>query len=63
MNGLPLETSSADLINQIENYTQSIIDKLPPELKETNFAFDIAYLSMGNQMKYIGDQFTVGTLI
>lgn len=47
MKGLPYKVSSPELITRIEKYTQSIVNKLPPELRETNFAFDIALLKNG----------------
>jgi hypothetical protein len=42
--GLPFTVSAPELIDRIEAYTQTIVDKLPPSLRETNFAFDIALL-------------------
>jgi|GEM_PF-5210322 hypothetical protein len=48
LKGLPFEVSSQETITKIENFTQSLIDKLPPELRETNFAFDTALLKDGS---------------
>lgn len=47
MKNLPFEVSSMVEVNKVERFAQSIIDKLPADLKETNFAFDIALLKDG----------------
>jgi hypothetical protein len=46
--GLPFEVSPPALIKRVEAFTQEIMNGLPPELREMNFAFDIAQLSDGN---------------
>jgi hypothetical protein len=58
LKGLPYEVSSADLIERIEQYTQSVVDKLPPDLKEMDFAFDIALLKDG---KFIAIESNAGS--
>ncbi len=36
------------IIEQVEKYTQALLDRLPPELRGTPFAFDIALLKDGS---------------
>jgi hypothetical protein len=46
--GQPFEVSSPEAFEKVNNFAQSIVDKLPPELRETNFGFDIALLKNGH---------------
>lgn len=46
--GLPYEVSPPEIIAKAEAFTQSVVDKLPPHLRETNFAFDTALLKDGS---------------
>ena len=48
MKNLPFQQSAPETFKKVEDFAQSLVDKLPPHLRETNFAFDIALLKNGN---------------
>ncbi len=41
-------TTDAETIARVEAYTQGLLDRLPPELRGTPFAFDVALLKEGS---------------